>query len=65
MVSSDNRASELVAVTVTFVSLALSSALLRLYTRLRLLKWIGVDDILLFIATGAALAEALGNVIGT
>lgn len=64
MATSDSKASQLVVVTIAFVTLSIFSAAVRLYTRLRLLKWVGLDDVLIFIATGAALSEALGNLIG-
>lgn len=64
MATSDSRASQLVVVTIVFVTLSIFSAAVRIYTRLRLLKWVGLDDVLIFVATGAALSEALGNLIG-
>jgi hypothetical protein len=64
MDTSENKAPELVAVTIIFVTISILSVLLRLYTRLRILKWIGVDDVFIFVAAGGALVEAIGNLIG-
>ena len=64
MSSSDNRAPPLIAVTAIFISISAISAGLRLFTRLRLLRWIGIDDILIFCATFAAIVQGAGIFIG-
>jgi hypothetical protein len=64
MSSTDNRAPQLVAVTAAFLVLVIFSIVLRVFTRLRVVKWLGIDDWLMVCAVVAAIVESAAVIIG-
>jgi hypothetical protein len=65
MSSPDDRGPQLVAVSTTFICITIPSVSLRIFTRLRLVKWTGADDVLILCSAVSAIIMYAGNVIGT
>lgn len=63
--SDPNRGPALVGVTATFLALTILSASIRVFTRLRVVNWLGADDVLILCATAAAIAEGAGTIAAT
>jgi hypothetical protein len=63
-ISTDNKAPGLVAVSAVFLGVTILSAGIRIFTRLRLVKWIGVDDILVLFAVAASVCMSASTIIG-
>ncbi|KAF4630434.1 hypothetical protein G7Y89_g7705 [Cudoniella acicularis] len=61
----EDRGPSLVAVTSVFLTLTILSASIRIFTRLRVVGWIGADDALILCAAAAAVAEAAGTIAAT
>jgi hypothetical protein len=54
-----------VAIVSAFLGLAVISGIVRLYTRIRIIKWVGRDDVLILFAVLAAVAQTMGGIIGS
>jgi hypothetical protein len=61
---SNDKGHLLVVITCILFSITIFSAALRTFTRLRLLKWMEADDMLILIAAVAAIPQAVCNIIG-
>ncbi|KAH6681321.1 hypothetical protein B0J14DRAFT_633068 [Halenospora varia] len=64
-VSDPNRGPALVGVTATFLGLTILSSSIRVFTRLRVVNWLGADDVFILCATAAAIAEGVGTIVAT
>lgn len=64
-VSDPNRGPALVGVTATFLGLTILSSSIRVFTRLRVVNWLGADDVFILCATAAAIAEGAGTIVAT
>lgn len=64
MSSSDDRSGSIVAVSAAMISIMVFAILGRLYTRLFIVKWVGVDDCLILVAALFALVEGVTPIIG-
>ncbi|TVY50486.1 hypothetical protein LCER1_G008140 [Lachnellula cervina] len=61
----DNRADSVIAISAAMITILAFSILLRLYTRITIMKWIGLDDSLIMIAAVFALIEAITPMMAT
>lgn len=64
MSSSDDRSNSIIAVSAAMISIMSFAILGRLYTRLFIVKWVGVDDCLILVAALFALAEGIAPIVG-
>jgi hypothetical protein len=64
-ISGPNQAPMFVAIVSAFLGLAVISGIVRLYTRIRIIKWVGRDDVLILFAVLAAVAQTMGGIIGS
>ena len=62
--TSPDQAPMFIAVVSPFLGLSVLSGIIRAYTRVRVVKWFGPDDILIFLAVAAAIVEESGGILG-
>lgn len=63
--SSADKSPSLIVITAILISITVFSVALRTFTRLRLVGWLGADDVLILCAAVTAIPHAVGNIIGT
>ena len=54
----------MIGVCVVFLCITVLSTGLRVFTRLRLVRWVGADDVLILCASAAAIVEGVSAVMG-
>jgi hypothetical protein len=64
MSSIGDKSKSIIIVSATMTSLMVCAILLRVYTRFYIVKWIGIDDSLILVATVFALVENMAPVAG-
>jgi hypothetical protein len=64
MAATEDKSASLIAVTAAMISVMVVSLLIRFYTRIFIVKWVGLDDTLALIAGLFALVEGLTAVVG-
>ena len=63
MSSTDNKGPQLVVVSTAFLCITILSTGVRIFTRLRLVKWIGADDILIIFSALSSITMYAGIII--
>lgn len=61
--SNDDRSPSLIAVAAAFLVIVVISVSVRIFTRLRLVKWLGADDWLMLCATIASAGLSIGTIV--
>jgi hypothetical protein len=64
MSSTDDKSNQIIACSAAMISVMLCAILMRFYTRVFIVKWVGVDDTLIIIAALFSLVEGLTAVVG-
>jgi hypothetical protein len=64
MASTDDKGPTLTAVNIAFLCITIFSVLLRVFTRLRVVKSFGIDDTLILFAAAASIAQVVSPQIG-
>jgi hypothetical protein len=62
--SAGDKSSSILAVSAAMVSVLVFSILVRIYTRVVIVKWVGFDDALILIAGAFALVEGITPILG-
>lgn len=62
--STEDKSSQIIAVSSAMISVMLFAILVRFYTRIFIVKWVGVDDTLIIVAASIAMIEGIMPIVG-